>query len=164
MKTRKKRLLRLIALPLAALTIILFSAAQFLRISTPRDILAFVGMATECHPIWKELAFRRLGPGDSFAATVSVMPPDHAEVLGEFACYDYGGGFTGLRIYTKDNKVVAAGAGSCTWDYTFFDTISVDDWDEINQHYTLARNKRDAGELGSDDLQESPKETVENVP
>ncbi len=139
---RTKRYARTIGITVAFCVCVLGGLASYFRISSFSDLRAYGGMAAECHPIWQELAFRRIQPGDDFGPTRRTMPPDSQEHLGEYAFFDYGVGFTSLRVYTKDDKVVAAGAGSCTWDYAFFDTLPPEDWTEMNERYTLVLDDR----------------------
>jgi len=74
-----KRIQRLLLAAALALALI-GAACAFLRISHPHDIEAFLGMAAECHPVWKQFAFRRYGAGDSapelFAAALRRGPPN----------------------------------------------------------------------------------------
>jgi hypothetical protein len=133
---------RTVAVAVAMSVCIFWATATYFRISSFRDLIAYGGMAAECHPIWLELAFRRIQPGEDFRTVLQDMPPDSQEQLGEYAFYDYGVGFTALRIYTKSGKVVSAGAGSCTWDYSFFNTFSPDDWAELNARYALLLDQR----------------------
>lgn len=129
------RHVRAIGLTFACCVCVLWGLASYFRVSSLRDLRAYGGMAAECHPVWKDLVFRRIRPGDNIAVTLKAMPPDSREHLGGYSIYDYGGGFTSLRIYTKDDEIVAAGAGSCTWSYAFFDTLPAEDWAEINRLY-----------------------------
>ncbi len=142
MRRRLIRYVRTITITLAFCSCVLWAFASYFRISSFRDLVAYGGMAAECHPIWQELAFRRIQPGDNFRAALLAMPPDSQEQLGEYAFYDYGTGFTSLRVYTKNEKVVAAGAGSCTWDYAFFNTLPPEDWTEMNERYALLLDER----------------------
>src|SRR5437868_2187218 len=94
---------------------------MFFRISRPRDIEAYFGMASECPPVWKQFAFRRFGKGDSAVQFLRRFPPNGREEFGRYGVYHYQHGgsniiaFTQLGVVTRDNKLISAWAGSCTW-------------------------------------------------
>lgn len=127
---------------------LLFVACIFLRIHRLRDIDAFLQMAGEAPPVWRQFAFRRFGPGDSVAELLRRFPPTHREEFGRYGVYQYGGGFTGLGVTSRDGKILSAGAASCTWQYTFFQTKDV----EIDVQYDAFRKgkheRRQREELG----------------
>jgi hypothetical protein len=98
-----------------------------LRISHPRDVEAFLGMAAECHPVWKQFALRRFGAGDSAQELFRRFPPTRGEEFGHYGVYSYtansnGFSFTGLSVVSRDGRLVSAASGSCTWHFTFFMT------------------------------------------
>jgi hypothetical protein len=100
----------------------------FLRISRPRDIVVFLDMAKECHPLWRQLALRRVGSGDNAQEFLRRFPPTQREEFGRYGVYHYfpngeaGLWFTGLSVVTKDDRLVSSQAWSCTWKFVFFDT------------------------------------------
>src|SRR5467141_3070437 len=75
---RGQRLLLAAALALA----LIGASCALLRISRPRDIEAFLGMAAECHPVWKQFAFRRYGAGDSAQELFRRFPPTRRTEFG----------------------------------------------------------------------------------
>jgi hypothetical protein len=99
----------------------------FFRIHRPKDLVAYYGMADECHPVWRQFAFRRFGSGDSVADLLRRFPPTDKEEFGRYGLYRYelGSGegifFTGLSVASRDGRIISAGAGSCTWQFTFFE-------------------------------------------
>lgn len=128
----KGRLLALLMARSFAIAAVLLGAAAlggcaFLRISRPADIAAYCGMVSECHPVWKQFALRRFNLGDLAFELFRRFPPDSREEFGRYGVYDYyrrpeGIQFTGFRVVTRDSKLLSAGAGSCTWQFTFFRT------------------------------------------
>ena len=111
----------------AALAVALIGAScAFLRISHPRDIEAFLGMAAECPPVWKQFAFRRYGAGDSAQELFRRFPPTRRTEFGRYGVYSFSAGpsnsipFTSLSVVTRDGKLLSAASGSCTWQFTFF--------------------------------------------
>ena len=123
---------------------LLFAACIFLRIHSPRDIDAFFEMARECHPVWRQFAFRRFGPGDSLAALLQRHPPKSREEFGRYGIYTFHPWesnaipFTSLTVTSRDGKLLSAGAGSCTWQFIFFSTKDA----EIDRAYAAFRRER----------------------
>ncbi len=89
------------------------------------DLAAYREISRECHPIWKELALRKIVSGDSATSTVRRWPPSRTEHFGPYTAYWYSAvdSFTGLHMVAMGDRLVGARAGSCTWEHTFF-------WDE----------------------------------
>ena len=120
------------ALILVACLIVVVSLCAFFRVSRPADLEAYRGMAAECHPVWRAFAFRQFSRGDSTNALFARFPPTRREEFGRYGIYRYGeAGFTGLSVVTKDGKLLSAGAGSCTWQFSFFQTKD----GELEQQY-----------------------------
>ena len=115
----------------------LWSVCAFLRLSRPQDLVAFLGMASECHSVWKQFAFRRFGAGGSALELFRRFPPTRREEFGRYGIYRFSDGpancipFTSLSVVTKDGKLIAAASGSCTWRFTFFSTQDP----ELNRQY-----------------------------
>jgi len=103
-------------------------SCAFLRISCPRDIEAYLGTAAECHPIWKQFALRRFGPGDAAQELFRRFPPTQRSEFGRYGVYTFSTSpsnaipFTSLLVATRDGKLISAASGSCTWRFTFFST------------------------------------------
>ena len=86
--------------------VVLLACCIFFRISRASDVDAYIGMASECHPIWKQFALRRFGAGDSAAELFRKFTPDRREEFGRYGCYSYFRGpgglqFTGLIVTTR---------------------------------------------------------------
>jgi hypothetical protein len=121
---KKARRLGVVA---ALFSIAAIGCCVFFRITRPADIEAYRGMASECHPIWKQFALRRFGAGDSTAELLRRFSPDRREEFGRYGIYSYYAGaggipFTSLRVVTRDGKLLSAESGSCTWRFSFFRT------------------------------------------
>lgn len=105
--------------------IILLSLCAFFGVWRPLDVNAYRGMATECPPVWRAFAFRQFSRGDSTSALFTKYPPTQIEEFGRYGIYYYGqqgfGGFP-FMVITRDSRLLAAAAGSCTWRFTFFET------------------------------------------
>jgi hypothetical protein len=110
----------------AALFIALaIGCCALLRISRPADVVAYVEMTRECHPVWKQFALRRFNAGDLAAELFRRFPPSRREEFGRYGVYSYyqsGDGipFTQFGVVTRDGKLLSAESGSCTWQFTFF--------------------------------------------
>lgn len=113
-----------------AFTVAMVIACNYFRIRSTRDLAAYVGMSHECHPVWKELAFHRVRLGQPVEDVIAHTKPISIDRHGRFIelGYQEGFSFTGLQIIAMDGKLVRACAGSCTWDYTFFDAMNETDW------------------------------------
>lgn len=85
-------------------------------------------MARDCHPVWKEFAWRRFGKGDSVEEFLRRFPPSQREDSGRQGTYHYhkdggkGMRFTGVTVSSWDGHLIRAQAWSCTWQFTFFET------------------------------------------
>jgi hypothetical protein len=132
MKPRLLTTKRMVRGLLAAAAVLLLSAVgicAFFRITGPRSALAYVAMSAECHPIWRDLAWRRVNEGDSLAAFLQRYPPSVSTEFGRFGLYDYFSNYvpdepvlhmTGVTISATDGRLTEARAWSCTWDLRFF--------------------------------------------
>ena len=80
----KKRTTRWVQISVAVVSGVATLCA-FFRVHQPKDVLAFSGMATESHPVWKQFAFRRFGFGDSIADLLRRFPPTQKVEFGRYA-------------------------------------------------------------------------------
>src|SRR6185295_5726500 len=126
--TRLKRGIQVLGIAVALFLGILISACVYFRVAYPKDVVAYIGMAQECHPIWKKLALRQINAGDSAADFLADNSPTSRVEFGRYCVYRFAPGeekgylsFTGLSVIARDGKLIHAGAGSCCWDFTFFD-------------------------------------------
>ena len=96
-------------------------------------------MASECHPIWKQFAVRRFVVGDSAADLLRCYPPQIRQEFGRYGIYDYWkDSATGLRVIAKDGKLITARAGSCNWEFVYFQTEDA----ELDRRYADFRKER----------------------
>lgn len=123
-----KKVIRRVIIAGAVLLVTLYAGGFFFRISSPRDLAAYYGMANESHPVWRQFAFRRFGAGDSVTQLLHRFPPSDREEFGRYGVYDYYPGradagiwFTGLTVVARDGCLIRSEAWSCTWQFTFFD-------------------------------------------
>jgi hypothetical protein len=122
------RLTRRFVIGCATALVAFVVACAFFRIRSPHDFVAYLGMAGECHPVWKQFAFRRFGRGDSADEFLRRYPPTHREEFGRYGVYQYYPNtgdliwFTGLTVVTRDGRLLGSRAWSCTWQFTFFHT------------------------------------------
>jgi hypothetical protein len=125
----------------AACLIVLVSGCAFFRVWRLSDLEAYRGMAAECHPVWRAFAFRKFSRGDSAAELLAKYPPTQREEFGRYGVYHYGHdmGYTGLTVTTKDGRLMTAGAWSCTWRFTFFDTV---DPQLVRDHAVFMQERR----------------------
>ena len=128
MTTKPVRSKKKIGVFFGTMGLMVLAICIFFRISHTRDIEAYFGMASECPPVWKQFAFRRFGKGDSATNFLQRFPPNRREEFGRYGVYHYNDGgsnvmaFTQLAVVTRDNKLISAAAGSCTWRFSFFHT------------------------------------------
>jgi hypothetical protein len=121
----------------------------FFRIRHPRDVQAYLGMAAEVHPVWREFALRRFGAGSSAKDLVRLHPTRRAHEFGRYAVYEYdadGDGFmswSGLVVTARDGKLLSAMAGSCQWKFTFFETPDPLIDQEYRKYWAERRQKRE---------------------
>jgi hypothetical protein len=144
MSGRRKRGVRILVAGFLTLALLAVSACVFLRIHNLRDIEAYRGMAAECPPIWKAFAFRRFGSGDSTQELFHRFPPARRLEFGPYGIYSFSDSpsnailFTSFSVVTRDGKLICAGAGSCTWQFTFFSTKDA----ELDRQYETFQQKR----------------------
>jgi hypothetical protein len=116
---------------LAALAGILVAACcWYLGIRSPADVVAYVGMYNECHPVWKEFALKRVYAGQSVEEVIDRTAPPIVQQHGIYTTLEYQTGplsFTGIRLIAKNNQLVTAEAWSCSWRHTFFQDLSQED-------------------------------------
>lgn len=125
---RNRRKLKRAAIAVAGLLFILALATlllcSFFGIHSRRDILGYRMMMHEhYHPIWKDLAWRRIKKGDSLEGLLQRHPALGREDYGPYTNLRYGEwtSFDGLNILTKEGKLISATAWSCTWRHIFFE-------------------------------------------
>jgi hypothetical protein len=85
----------------------------------------YEAMSRECHPVWRDLDAGRVCAGQAVEEVIGRTHPVRVEHFEDVTFLHYHPGgltFTGLTIVAKDGRLVSAGAASCTWDWTFFDT------------------------------------------
>jgi hypothetical protein len=83
----------------------------------------YEAMAGECHPVWRDLDAGRICAGQAVEEVMWRTHPVRVECFEDIVTlYYHPPGFTGLTIDAKGGRLVRAGAWSCTWDWTFFDT------------------------------------------
>src|SRR5437868_3750984 len=93
------------------------------------DVMAYYGMSKECHPVWKDLAFRRVYYGQPVNEVIERTNPVCVTRHGRFVEIDYQEpfSFSGVQIVAVDGKVVRGWAASCAWDHKFFDSMTDED-------------------------------------
>lgn len=128
-----KRLLFWLSLSVAVAVAALLSFCLAYRIGSLQEWSIYQAMEAECHPIWKELYFGRIQPGDDVSTITSIAPPSNLEgdmTSGSLIYYkDYQPGdlhFTSVLIEVRNGKAACAYAGSCTWSRQFFDQIGLE--------------------------------------
>jgi hypothetical protein len=93
----------------------------FLGIRSKMDAVGYYCMIQEdFHPIWKDLALRRIKKGDSIEIVLKKYTPVRRYDFPPYVNLQFEEPFSGLVIAAKDGKLIYAGAGSCCWEHTFF--------------------------------------------
>ena len=123
------RWLRVVAV-LAALSLTgLLGCAWYFRVWSWRDYEILGYMDHECHPVWKELFWRRVYAGQSVEEVIAETKPLTVERFENFVVLHYTpGGFTGIGIVARDGKLVWAEAYSCAWTKPFFNEFTPAEW------------------------------------
>ena len=120
------RWFRISAIAAAVVALFVAGEAWYFRIYSYRDVKAYHYMHRECHPVWKDLALRRIKPGDDVEELIANTSPARIHRHGEYTTIYYQGGlsFTEVVVVARDGRLVWAEAVSCTWDHTFFDEMN----------------------------------------
>jgi len=99
----------------------------FLGIHSREDVLAYRCMRAErFHPIWKDLALRRIRKGDDLAETIKKHPPFWQEKYGPYTILSYHRGavsFSTLIVVATNGVLIDARARSCCWQHVFFESL-----------------------------------------
>jgi hypothetical protein len=96
----------------------------------------YEAMSWECHPVWRDLDAGRIRAGQALEGVIERTHPVRVEHFEDVTFLHYHSpGFTGLTIVAKKGRLVSAGASSCTWNWTFFDTWSVVEWEAFSKRY-----------------------------
>lgn len=112
-------------------------AAWFFDVRSQKDVIAYIGMFQECHPVWRDLALRRIRSGQTVDDVRRLNAPPRMASWDRYTLLAYNdtGDFTGLTILARDDKLIFAGARSCTWEHQFFSTISEQELQDIYRGY-----------------------------
>jgi hypothetical protein len=101
------------------------------------DFKAYIGMALECHAVWKDLAFQRIYEGQPVDDVIKQTNPVFVVRHGRFVelTYQEPLSFTGVQVVAMDGRLTRACTWSCTWDYTFFDSMTDGDVKEMSDSF-----------------------------
>lgn len=127
---------------LGAVLLLAFLVCRFLGIRSPEDVTAYRQMAREhYHPIWKDLALRRIKRGDDLEDLLGKHTPRRRGNAGPYAelVFTEGGAYPGLTVMAKDGKLIAAVAGAATWHHVFFDGTGPESFDQVYPKYRQQR-------------------------
>ncbi len=98
----------------------------FLGIWSREDLVAYHWMrADPYHPVWRDLALRRIRKGDDLEETIRKYPPIRRVDFGPYTALCYNKervSFNTLQIIATDGVLIQASAASCCWRHTFFDS------------------------------------------
>ena len=133
----KQRRVRSVVYTTAIFAALLSILCWYFGITSPRDLKAYAGMATECHPVWQDLALHRIREGDAVDEVIAKTQPIYVVRYGRFVELGYQEplSFTVVQMIAIDGKLVRAFTGSCTWDYTFFDSVTGADTQEMSDSF-----------------------------
>lgn len=125
----RRKLAKLLIGAAGFLVVLLLAGAflcWFLGIRSREDLLAYRCMRAEhFHPVWKDLALRRIRKGDDLEETIRKYPPIRREDFGPYTALIYHRGllsFNTLQIIATDGVLIYARAGSCCWEHFFFES------------------------------------------
>jgi hypothetical protein len=106
-----------------AFVLIIICLCIFFGIKSKQDVAGYLNMiAEDFHPIWKDLALRRIKKGDSIESVLKKYSPVLRLDFPPYINVQFEKPFKGIGITAKNGKLISAGAGSCCWEHTFFDT------------------------------------------
>jgi hypothetical protein len=125
-----RRWFKIAAALLVLLAAALLGCASYFRVLTWRDVKVYRAMSRECHPVWQDLHWGRIQPGQAVETVIAQTKPLRVHRFTNFTelSYQEGLSFTGVTIIARDGKLVAAAAWSCTWHRVFFDALSLEEW------------------------------------
>jgi len=131
-----------VGLPILAIPAIVLPFV-FLGVGSPADIVAFHRMSKGgFHPIWKDLALRRIKKGDTVESVVKIHPPLIREDYPPYTRLYYGrsGTFDRLAVFAKEGRLFFAIAGSHGQEHRFFGS-SAEETLAYEEHwaYTMQR-------------------------
>ena len=124
-----KRWFRISAWAVGIVLVLLALFCWYFRIYSVDSVQSYTEMLDGEHPIWKDLALRRINSGDSAAMIRRQHQPcvtwEYEHILSLMYHSRYrnesdGLPFTGLDVVTRDGKAVAAQYYSCCFRHTFF--------------------------------------------
>jgi hypothetical protein len=142
----------------ALAAIFVAGVSTYFGVRGQKDLVGYAEMSRGFHPVWKDLALRRIKAGDAAAELTVRHPPPVTVEYGNYAEYEFQIASPGyislssLRIIAKDGRLILAEAGSCTWDHTFFEIAGARSDQEAayrratlagNLHMTIAGGNRD---------------------
>ncbi len=133
---KRKVIIRMIAFigPAIVLTLAL---CLYFGIHSIWDIPAYYAMMkSDWHPIWKDLAFKRIAKGDDVEHIYKKYPPLYREVFPPYARLTYfkSGSTPGYYLLAKNSKLIDAYAGDTEVHHVFFSTP--DEVDEANNRWS----------------------------
>lgn len=133
----RRRWFRVLRISIILLTVVGFAAATYFRVWSRHDYQIVRAMSRECHPIWKDLHWGRIRPGQDVAKLVAGSAPVRIERFGEFEWLRYNsiGDFTGVLIIARNGRIVGAAAGSCTWQREFFNVLTPEGLQACDEAY-----------------------------
>jgi len=108
---------------LTVFTLVVVFLCGWLGIRSRMDVMGYYAMMQgHYHPVWKDLAWRRIRKGDSVESLLQRHPPWRRLDYRRYTELRYGGSFDGLAVWAKDGKLIAAAVGSRGWRHEFFTT------------------------------------------
>jgi len=111
---------------LAAVALFLLILCQVAGIHSMSDVVAYRAMwRGHYHPIWKDLALRRIKKGDTVESVLRKRPMVYREDAGFYTSLAYftrGLGPRDVILIARDGKLVAAKARGNGWQHVFFES------------------------------------------
>ncbi len=130
-------LVRKLICSILVLTALVSTLSWYFGVNSMNDLRAYVGMAMVCHPVWKDLALHRIHDGQSVDEVIEITSPIYVVRHGRFVEIEYQEplSFTVVQMIAVDGSLVRACTGSCTWEYTFFDSLNEADAKEMSDSF-----------------------------
>ena len=99
--------------------------AWWLKIWSYEDYFSYRAMTMHCHPVTRDLVWRKIRAGDSLSIVIEQTNPVSISRNGDFTVLHYQEGLscTGVGIIAEKGRLIEASAWGCTWERVFFDQL-----------------------------------------
>jgi len=126
-KAKLKKAVIGLGIGFSLVAVIILALCLFFGIRSGSDVVAY-GRMVGMHPIWKDLALRRIVKGDDVNDVLIKHTPVWEMLYPPYRKMNFQDPFgPGLTIFSKNNKLIYAGVGEDYWGYVFFESPEEDE-------------------------------------